>query len=164
MKSILVAYDKNRGIGAGNDMPWQRSLSADLAYFKELTSGNAVIMGRKTFESIGRPLPGRQNIVLSRAATFVDGAVVVPRLEAAYAAVAPGKEAFVIGGGQIYRLAMDTADRIYATEIDASFPQADVFFPRIDAAVWKETSRTHHEADERNAYAFDWVIYDRRTV
>lgn len=162
MKSILVAYDKNLGIGAKNDLLWQRDLPADLRRFKELTTDNAIIMGRKTYESIGRPLPNRQNIVISRSPDMIEGVLVVDSLHAAYEAVEPGKETFVIGGGQIYSLALDTVDRIYATEVDALFDEADIFFPLIDDDVWKETNRTHHESDERNLYNYDFVIYDRR--
>jgi dihydrofolate reductase len=162
MKNILVAYDKNYGIGADNDLLWQRDLPADLKRFKELTTGNAIIMGRKTYESIGRALPNRQNIVISRGDAKVTDVTVVHTLEDAYAAVEPGKAAFVIGGGQIYALALDTIDRIYTTEVDAEFPQADIFFPAVDTSVWRETTREHHEADEKNKYAFDWVTYDRR--
>lgn len=162
MKSILVAYDKNFGIGADNDLLWQRDLPADLKRFKELTTGNAIIMGRKTYDAIGRVLPNRQNIVISREVAQIEGVTVVSSLEDAYAAVEPGKEPFVIGGGQIYRLALDTVDRIYATEVDATFPQADVFFPVFAKTEWTETAREHHDADERNKYAFDFVTYDRR--
>ena len=161
MKSIVVAYDKNYGIGAHNDLLWQRNLPADLRHFKEITTGHAIIMGRKTYESINRPLPNRQNIVLSRDDEVIEGVEVVHSLDEAYAAVEPGKEAFVIGGGQIFSLAFDTIDRIYATEVEATFDQADVFFPAIDLSVWKETAREHHEADERNLYAYDFVTYDR---
>ena len=163
MKTIVVAYDKNHGIGAANDLLWKRDLPDDLKHFKEVTMGGAIIMGHKTFESIGRPLPGRQNIILSRdGSLLVDGATVTTSLESAYKMVEPGREAFVIGGGQIYTLAMDTIDRIFATEVDASFPSADVFFPPIDTTVWQEKDRVHHSADERNRYSFDFVTYIRR--
>src|SRR3954464_13773251 len=102
MRNILVAYDKNYGIGAHNDLLWQRDLPADLRRFKELTTDNAVIMGRKTYESIGRPLPNRQNIVISRTTDAIDGVTVVDSLQAAYDAVEFGKEIFVLGRGQIY--------------------------------------------------------------
>jgi dihydrofolate reductase len=162
MKNILVAYDKNLGIGARNDLLWQRDLPADLKRFKDLTTGNAIIMGRKTYESIGRALPHRQNIVISRTPDSIEGVTVVNSLEAAYAAVEPNKETFVIGGGQIYELAMDSVDRIYATEVDASFDNAEIFFPVIDDAIWREVNRAHHEADERNLYNYDYVTYERR--
>ena len=162
MKTIVVAYDKRRGIGAKNDLLWQRDLPADLKHFKDTTMNGAVIMGRKTFDSIGRALPGRQNIVVSRDMADVGGVVVVDSLQAAYGAVEPGREAFIIGGGQIYAHAITDADVIVATEVDASFPQADVFFPEIGAAEWRETNRVHYEADERNLYAYDFVTYERR--
>ncbi|HEU4715777.1 MAG TPA: dihydrofolate reductase [Candidatus Saccharimonadales bacterium] len=160
MKTLIVAYDKNMGIGASNDLLWQRDLPADLKHFKEATTDNAIIMGSKTYESIGRPLPNRQNVVISRQPLQIEGVTVVNSLEAAYNAVETGREPFVIGGGQIYALAMPTANRIIATEVDATFPQAEVFFPAIDDS-WQEMSREHHEADERNKYAFDFVTYIR---
>jgi dihydrofolate reductase len=162
MKSILVAYDKKLGIGAHNDLLWQRDLPADLKRFKELTTGNAIIMGRKTYESIGRPLPERQSIVISRTPSPIEGVTVVDSLTAAYEAVESHRETFVIGGGQIYALAMVSVDRIYATEVDASFDTAEIFFPAIDMNVWQEIDRAHHEADERNLYNFDFVTYVRR--
>lgn len=162
MKSILVAYDKNLGVGANNDLLWQRDLPADLQRFKDLTTGNAIIMGRKTFESIGRPLPNRQNIVISRTSDPIEGVTLVDSLSAAYDAVEADRETFVIGGGQIYALAMDSVDRIFATEVDAVFDNADIFFPAIDKTLWQETNRAHHDADERNLYSYDFVTYERR--
>lgn len=161
MKSIVVAYDQKRGIGASNDLLWLPDIPADLKHFRELTTGNAVIMGRKTFDSIGRPLPNRQNIVISRQAVAADGVHVVNSLQAAYDAVDMDKDAMVIGGGQIYELAMDSVDRIYATEVQDTFVAADVFFPSLDPTKWREISREHHGADERNKYDFDFVVYDR---
>jgi dihydrofolate reductase len=162
MKTIIVAYDKNRGIGAANGLLWGRDLPADLQHFKDVTMGGAMIMGRKTFDSIGRLLPGRQTIIMSRDSQPVDGATVVTSLQAAYQAVKPGRGAFVVGGGQIYALAIDTVDRIIATEVQEVFAQADTFFPSIDTRLWHETNRQHHEADERNRYGYDFVTYDRR--
>lgn len=162
MKNIIVAYDQKRGIGASDDLLWLRDLPNDLQHFKDLTTNNAIIMGRKTYDSIGRPLPKRQNIVISRSASEIEGVTIVPSLNAAYSVVEPGKEAFVIGGGQIYELAIHTTDRIYATEVGAIFPQANVFFPAIDMSVWHETSRVHHKADERNLYDYDFVVYEHR--
>ena len=161
MKSIVVAYDKNYGIGAENDLLWLRDLPADLRHFKQTTMGGAIIMGRKTFDSIGVPLPGRQNIIISRSPMIIEGATAVTSLDDAYAAVEPGRETYIIGGGQIYEAALATADRIVATEVDAEFPQATVFFPKLDGAIWREVSREHHDADERNKYSFDFVVYER---
>ena len=161
MKTMIVAYDKKRGIGAENDLLWGRNLPADLAQFKKRTMGKSIIMGRKTFESIGaRPLPGRQNIVVSSTPTGVDGVITCASLEAAYAMAQ--FEPVVIGGGQLYEAALVGAERIYATEVQAEFAQATVFFPELSTA-WRETSREHHKADERNAYAFDLVVYECAT-
>ncbi len=160
MKSIVVAYDKNRGIGADNDLLWQRDLPSDLAHFKRLTVGKTIVMGRKTFESIGRPLPDRQNIVVTRqGALGVEGVLSAASLQTAYALAQ--YDVVVIGGGEIYTQAMGDIDIIYATEVDAVFPQATVFFPVTDLAIWRETSREHRDPDERNRYSFDLVIYER---
>ena len=165
MKSMLVAYDRHYGIGANNDLLWQRDLPADLKRFKDLTMGNGIIMGWNTYESIGRPLPKRQNIVMSRSLHEpVEGVVFVSSLDEAYAAVDPDKDAFVIGGGQIYALALDTVDRIYATEVDELFENADIFFPKIDPAIWAEVSREVHHKDEHNKYDYSYVIYDRKKI
>lgn len=160
---MIVAMDKNRGIGADNDMMWQRDLPADLAHFKKLTVGKTVIMGRKTFDSIlsslGKPLPERQNIVLSRRPTGVQGAMTAYSLKAAYALAQ--FDIAIIGGGSVYEQALDDMDVLYVTEIDAEFPEATVFFPEIDKSQWEEVSREHHEADEKNKYAYDFVIHQR---
>lgn len=165
MKTIIVGFSKNMVIGKNGDMPWIGKLPADLKHFKETTSGHAVIMGSKTFESIfnflKKPLPNRQNIVLSRAPLSIEGVTVVDSLEKAYAAVEPEREVFIIGGGSVYAQAMDSVDAINATEIQAEF-DGDTFFPTIDSTIWNEVSREHHEADEKNAYAYDFVLYTRR--
>lgn len=161
MKSLVVAYDKNRGIGADNDLLWMRDLPADLKHFKKLTVGKSIIMGRKTFESIGsKPLPDRQNIVLSRTATGVEKVITAGSLEAAYAMAQ--YPIVVIGGESVFREALPDIDTIYATEVDAEFSQATVFFPEIDMNLRREVSREHHEADEKNKYAFDFVVYARK--
>lgn len=162
MKTIIVAYDKHFGIGAKNDLLWQRDLPADLKHFKDATTGHAVIMGSNTYLSIGRPLPNRQNIVISHRDEPIEGVQVVGSLQSAYNAVTDGHETFVIGGGQVYASAIDTVDRILATEVDAVFDQATIFFPVVDAKTWKETAREKHLADERNKYNYDFVTYDRR--
>lgn len=161
MINAVVAYDKNYGMGAHNEIPWGRTMTTDMRHFKLLTYGQAVIMGLKTLEMMKKPLPDRQNIVLSRKPETIKNATVVTNLQDAYDAVEPGLETWVIGGGQIFRLAFDTIDRIYATEIDATIPDCDVFFPEIDKAQWRELEREHHEADEHNKYAFDFVTYER---
>ena len=131
--SIIVAYGRNRSIGAGGDLPWGRTLPADLAHFQRLTTGGCVIMGRRTFESIGcRPLPERENIVISSRPTGVKGVLTAMNLPSALAL--SRYPTFIIGGAQVYGDALKTPeiDTIYATEIDASFPDADTFFPEID--------------------------------
>lgn len=160
MKAIVVAVDKNMGIGADNDLLWQRDLPADLAHFKSITTGGSIIMGRNTFESIGRPLPERENIVISSHPVGIQGVLTAASLESAYALAR--YPVFVIGGGRVYADSIDTVDRLYVTEVDASFPNASVFFPAIDPDVWAETERSHCEADEKNKYAYDFVIYDKR--
>ena len=159
-KAIVVAYDKNRAIGRGGDLPWGRSLPADLAQFKRLTKGSDVIMGRKTFESIGsHPLPERENIVISSRPTGVKGVLTAVNLESALALAR--YKTFIIGGARVYGDALNTPeiDTIYATEVDAAFPDADTFFPEIDMTTWQEVNRVHHPADTENKYDFDFVIY-----
>lgn len=159
MKSIVVAYDENRGIGLSGDLLWKRDLPADLGHFKETTMGSCMIMGRKTFESIGRPLPGRRTIVVSRSMEPSEGITVARSLEGAYTA-ADCDNIFVIGGGQIYTLALDSVDQVIATEVDASFA-ADTYFPKLDMAVWSEASRQHYKRDDANKYNYDFVTYSR---
>lgn len=160
MKSIVVAYDSQGGIGAHNDLLWQRDLPADLQHFKKLTTGGSIIMGRKTFDSIGRPLPNRENIVITSQPTGVQGTLSAASFEAAYALAR--YPIFVIGGGQIYAEALRRGDieRIYATEVHHTFDQATVFFPHLDD-TWKEVSREPHGADEHNLYSYDFVLYER---
>jgi dihydrofolate reductase len=158
MKAMVVAYDRGRGIGANNDLLWQRDLPADLKRFKQLTTGGSLIMGRKTFESIGRALPDRQNIVVSHAPIAADGVETAGSLPEAYALAA--HEIYIIGGGSIFEQALPDTDVVYATEVDAGFPEATVFFPPL-GPEWHETAREHHEADEKNKYAYDFVTYER---
>lgn len=159
MKSIVVAIDKHGGIGADNDLLWQRDLPDDLAHFKKLTTGCSVIMGRRTFESIGRPLPNRENIVVSSRPVGVHGILTANSLESAYELAR--YPIMIIGGGQLYKAALNDVDRLYVTEVQESFPAATVFFPSIDTNIWKETAREVHSADDRNKYDFDFVTYDR---
>lgn len=159
MKSIIVAVDKKLGIGAKNDLLWMRDLPDDLAYFKKQTTGASVIMGRNTYDSMGRPLPNRENIVISHRPVSEPGVLTAASLESAYELAR--YPVFVMGGGRIYADAIKDMDRLYVTEVDAEFPQATVFCPSIDKDAWKEVSREHHDADEHNKYAFDFVVYDR---
>lgn len=158
MKSMVVAYDQNRGIGADNKLLWFRDLPTDIQHFRDITMNGTIIMGRKTFDSIGKALPGRQNIVVTHRPLDVPGVLAVPDLQAAY--VAAEREIYIIGGGSIYEQALADTDVIYATEVQASFPAATVFFPKLDGS-WRETECEHHMADGRNKYDFDFVTYVR---
>jgi dihydrofolate reductase len=154
-----VAYDLKRGIGAANDIMWMGELPADMKHFREHTLGTSVVMGRKTYESIGRPLPDRQNIVVTRSGTKFDGVTVVDSLTAAYAAAT--HDVAIIGGGEIFAQALPDVDVVYATEVMSEFPTATVFFPELGNG-WHEISREHHEPDERNKYPYDFVEYRRK--
>lgn len=162
MRNIVVAYDKDRGIGKDNDLLWNfRDIPRDMKHFREITIGNAVVMGRKTFESMGRPLPDRRNIIISSKVLEIVGAEVVPSLEAAYALVPKDEDVYIIGGGQVYAESLDTVDRVYATEIDQTFSGADTFFPKLNDA-WHTTSSEHYSADAHNKYDMDFVTYEQK--
>jgi dihydrofolate reductase len=159
MISIIVATAQNNVIGKDNQLLWK--LSADMKQFKFLTTGHSVIMGRKTFESIGRALPNRTNIVISRQHNFVlpDGVLQANSLENAIEMAqneAGSEEIFIIGGGNIYKQSLHITDKIYLTEVKASL-EGDAFFPKLDAAEWTEISRISHLKDEKNEYNFDFV-------
>lgn len=156
--SLIAAVAANGVIGSDNALPWR--LPADLKRFKALTLGHPVIMGRKTHESIGRPLPGRRNIVVSRNAAYgAEGVEVSASLEAALAACQDdGEEVFVIGGAQLYTAALPLAQRLYLTEIHAGFA-GDAHFPEFDRNAWRETARERHRGEED--IAFDFAVYDR---
>jgi dihydrofolate reductase len=158
MKSIVVAYDNNRVIGGNNTIPWQGLMPADMRHFKELTMDKTVIMGRKTYESIGRPLPYRQNIVVSRQDIAYDQVEVVHSLAHAYASAR--NDIAVIGGAEIYNLALDDVDVIYATEIDTA-SDGDVRFPVLPSH-WIETAREAHVADEKNRFRYSFVTYTKQ--
>ncbi|HTR01353.1 MAG TPA: type 3 dihydrofolate reductase [Candidatus Acidoferrum sp.] len=163
--SLVVAAARNRAIGFNNKMPWH--LPEDLKYFKRVTMGKPVIMGRNTFESIGKPLPGRPNIVISRNGDYkAEGITLAHSLDEALSAarkLLPSgmDEVMVIGGAQIYAQALPQADRLYLTEVDAE-PQADAFFPTISRNEWRETSRESHAACERNPYPYSFVVLDKK--
>ncbi len=156
--TLIVATERRNGIGINNTLPWR--LPEDLAFFKRTTTGHPILMGRKTFESIGRPLPNRRNIVITRNPGWGhEGAEAAGSLQQA-ADMAGDGEVFVIGGAQIYAEALPLASRLIVTEIAADFA-CDAFFPAIDPATWEEVSREpHHSAEQEFAYAF--VIYRRR--
>jgi dihydrofolate reductase len=155
--TIVVATDRNNGIGINNTLPWH--LPEDLAHFKRTTSGHAIIMGRKTFDSIGRPLPNRRNIVITRNADWRhEGVEAVTSIEAAKALVGDAP-AFIIGGAQIYADTLAQTDRLIVTKIDQAF-DCDAFFPAIDPAQWKEVAREAHHS-ETGGFDFAYITYDR---
>lgn len=165
MISIIVAVTKNRMIGKDNDFPWH--LSGDLKRFRHLTTGHAIIMGRNTYDHLiarlGKPLPNRTNIVVTRNPVFqAKGVLVAHSLEEALRlAKADQQEVFIIGGAQLYAAALPLADRIYLTEIDAVL-EGDAFFPEIDMAMWHETKREAHMRDEKNDYNYSFITLEKR--
>lgn len=156
--SLIVAMDRGGVIGRNNQLPWR--LPADLAFFKRTTTGHPVIMGRKTFESIGRPLPGRLNIIVTRNAGYTaDGCVVVHSPEEALRAAGNAK-AFVIGGAELYRFFLPLADTLHVTRIEESF-EGDAFFPELSPADWRLVEQWEGVVDERNAHAHTFNRYER---
>ena len=165
-KVIIVAIADNNAIGRDNALLWH--ISDDLKFFKRTTSGCPVIMGRKTFESIGRPLPKRTNIVVSRGFDAPEGVDIVSSLEEAYKAASAVmtdevERCFVIGGGQIYAQAMQDADRLIVTHVHTVIGNADTFFPQIDPSVWEVDQRSEMFHDEESGYDFEFVEYIRKT-
>lgn len=156
---LIAALDRHRAIGRAGAMPWH--LPDDLKRFKQLTLGKPVLMGRKTAESIGRALPGRRNLVLTRGGAPFAGQESVSSFDTALALGHDGELA-VIGGGEVYALALPHATHLHLTHVDAVCADADTFFPAVDLSLWQETARTHHAADARHALAFDFVDYVRR--
>lgn len=159
--SAIVAVSANLVIGRDNAIPWY--LPADLQYFKRVTLGHHIIMGRKSFMSIGRPLPGRTNIVITRNPFFVaSGVLVVNDIEAALdmAYEADEAEVFIIGGGEIYRQSMAYWDRIYLTEVDLE-TAGDVYFPEPEWSQWQLMSEEHHTRDEKNEYDYCFKVFER---
>lgn len=160
MITLIVAMGKNREIGKENQLLWH--LPKDLKRFKELTSGYPIIMGRKTYESIGKPLPNRTNIVISRKNDwFEEGILIVGSIkEAVKFAKKIDEEVFVIGGGNIYEQTIDLADKLEVTLVDAVL-DADTFFPKINEKVWQKTNEERHQKDEKNEFDFCFQTYER---
>jgi len=157
--SLIVAMATNRTIGINKQMPWH--LSADLKQFKKITMGHPIIMGRKTFESIGRPLPGRQNIVISRDISYQqEGCLVFNDLDAAVQHCADQEEVFVIGGATLYAVTLERADRLYITQINQAF-EGDTWFPEIDEADWLEVTREDINDDASVDFKYSFISYDR---
>jgi len=157
--TLIAALDRRHAIGFGNRLPWH--LPDDLKRFKALTRGKTVLMGRKTADSLGRALPDRRNLVLTRGgAVPFAGMQAVASLEQAMALV-DGEELMVIGGGEIYALALPLADAMHLTHVDTELAQADAWFPAFDAGRWRETACQPHPADERHPFAFRFSDYRR---
>ncbi|QKQ24518.1 dihydrofolate reductase [Candidatus Ruthia endofausta] len=157
--SIIVAMDDNQLIGKNNALPWH--LPADLAYFKKATTGKVVLVGRKTYDSIGKPLPNRRNIIVSRNTKFkADGCEVVGSINAALS-LANGDELMVMGGASFYEQMIDRIDRLYITEVKDKF-EGDAYFPEFDRTQFVEFSRESHQADEKNPHIYDFVVLQRK--
>jgi dihydrofolate reductase len=157
--TLIAALGKNRVIGhADGRLPWR--LPDDMAHFKRETLGKPIVQGRKTYDTVGKPLPNRLNIVLSRSSKPIEGCVVATSVDEALAAAGEVPEVMIIGGGEIYALFLPRATKMILTHVDAS-PDGEAFFPAWDPMAWRITSGTHHAVDDKHAYAFDIVRYDR---
>lgn len=160
MISLLVAMDQNRVIGKDNQLPWH--LPADLQYFKKVTMGHPIIMGRKTFDSIGRVLPGRENVIVTRNREYTNTECTILHSieEVKDFADANEQEVFIIGGAEIFKDILAVADRLYITKIDAEFT-GDTYFPIIDEKEWRQVSATPGIVDEKNKYAHEFIVLER---
>lgn len=157
--SAICAMSENGVIGKNNQLPWH--LPADLKHFKKITLGNPILMGRKTYESIGRPLPGRLNIILTHNTHFqAPGCTVVPSIDEALIAAKEYPELFIIGGATLYQELMPLTQRIYMTKIYQHI-DGDTFFPPLDLKQWQQVECTDHEVDEANPYRYSFMIFDR---
>lgn len=159
--SLVVAIASNRAIGKDNQLLWH--LPNDLKFFKKTTTGHAVIMGRRTFESIGKALPNRRNIVVTRQTDYqADHIETVPSVKEALALCTGDDEVFVIGGGQLYEHTLSVADRVYLTRVEANI-EGDTFFPELPEDEWERISAETHPADDRHAYSYAFEIWKRKT-
>ena len=156
--SDVVAISENHVIGKDNKLLWY--LPNDLKHFKEITTGHTIIMGRKTYESVGKPLPKRRNIIITRQDITIEGCEVVNSIEAALALCAGEEEVFIVGGAEIYKLAMPLTNRIYLTIVHKQF-DGDSFFPEINKQEWKEVSREDHQPDEKNSLPYSFITLER---
>jgi dihydrofolate reductase len=158
--SLIVAVDENNGIGKNNQLPWH--LPADLKHFKNLTTGHPIIMGRKTFDSIGKALPNRKNIMVTRQKDLqIEGVEIVNSLDEALKLCKNEGEVFIIGGSQIFDQSFPIANTLYLTRIHEVF-DADTHFPGIDKNIWEEQERTEHQPDEKNAFRYTFISYAKR--
>ena len=157
--TLIAARARNGVIGRNNQMPWK--IPGEQAYFKRMTMGSPIVMGRKTWESLGRPLPGRRNIVVTRNPAYTaTGADVVDSLDDALQLAGGSEQVFVIGGAQLYAAAMPRASRVLLTEIDADF-DGDTFMPALDRNKWRETSREVHPPTTGQPFSYSYVVYER---
>jgi dihydrofolate reductase len=156
--SLVVAVSSNQVIGKNNQLIWH--LPVDLKHFKQITTGHTVFMGRKTYDSIGKPLPNRRNVVISRSVTEIEGCEVASSLEDALQLSSEEKEVFIIGGAEIYRQALPLADCIYLTRIHQDF-DGDTFFPEIDIQIWQETEREDFLPDDKNKFSYSFITLNR---
>lgn len=160
MITLIAAAGENNELGKDNDLVWH--LPDDFKRFKKLTTGHHIIMGRKTFESFPKPLPNRTHLVITRNKNYQkEGAVVVHSLDEALLKAQNDPQPFIIGGGEIYKIAMETADKIELTRVYGSF-DADTYFPKIDTEEWQLISEVKHEKDEKHNYAFSYLTYERK--
>jgi len=159
--SLIVAMDRNRLIGCNNQLPW--NLPADLQHFKSTTMGKPIVMGRKTWESLGRPLPGRINITITRNPDYeAEGASVVNSLDDALKIVSEVDEVMIIGGANLYAQALPRVDRLYLTRVEGEF-EGDSWFPEFNEAEWALSTVDEHEPDEKNSHPYRFEIYNRRS-
>ncbi len=161
MISLIAAIGKNNELGKGNTLLWH--MPADMKHFREITALHAVVMGRKTFESIGKPLPNRRNIVITRDANYKQKEVEIVHSLAGVLDLFPDQkeEIFVIGGAEIYKQTMPIADKLYITRIDAEDKNADAFFPEIIPVVWNEISHKEHQRDDKNPFGYTFSVYEK---
>src|ERR1700679_530157 len=157
IKTIVVATSENHVIGKDNQLLWH--MPGDLKHFKNITSGHTVIMGRKTYDSVGKPLPKRRNIIITRQPITIDGCEVVNSIESALALCKSEGEVFIVGGAEIYKQSLKLTDRIYLTIVHKEF-DGDSFFPEIDKAAWKEVSRENFEPDNKNNLPYSFITLE----
>ena len=157
--NIIVAVEKNNAIGKNNNLLWH--IKEDLVYFKKTTLGATVVMGRKTFESIGKPLPGRRNVVVSKTMSEIEGIEIFRSIDQALGSCSSNEEVFIIGGGEIYKQSISLVQRIFLTIVDVNIPDADTFFPELDMSQWREVFREDHSRGVSFEHPFSFIVLDR---
>ena len=157
--NIIVAVAKNNAIGKNNNLLWH--IKEDLVYFKKTTLGATVVMGRKTFESIGKPLPGRRNVVVSKTMNEIEGIEIFRSVDQALGSCSSNEEVFIIGGGEIYKQSISLVQRIFLTIVDVNIPDADTFFPELDMSQWREVFREDHSRGVSFEQPFSFIVLDR---